>query len=319
MANETIMLAKPFKDKLVDKDAKYMISEKLDGVPVCIKHNGTEWEALSRQGKPITSIPHILKDVEATVSPREEVIGELYMIGEPFAKISGAVRKQEPNEAINLYLFPRDIPFDGAAILCDMSDYVHRLNHFYVSGVELAQAKDAVSIMFQHARYMQCTLNDIDSPYFEGLIAMKCGAGWQAGKRSNGYLKLLNEPTLDLLVVSLEEATTTKDTYDTDELSPTFGEVILPKGTPLGRVGAFVCTWNTGACRVGAGKLSHAQAEALWSDRANWLRGRKIIEAKYKADPTYDKPRQPTFQRFRSDKDTWEEDFTGRQHGVAGA
>lgn len=300
MANETIMLAKPFKDKLVDKDAKYMISEKLDGVPVCIKHNGTEWEALSRQGKPITSIPHILKDVEATVSPREEVIGELYIIGEPFAKISGAVRKQEPNEAINLYLFPRDVPFDGAAILCEMSDYVHRLNHFCVSGVELAQAKDAVSSMFQHARDMQCTLNDIDSPYFEGLIAMKCGAGWQAGKRSNGYLKLLNEPTLDLLVVSLEEAHS-KD------------------GVALGRVGAFVCTWNTGACRVGAGKLSHAQAEALWSDRANWLRGYKIIEAKYKADPTYDKPRQPTFQRFRSDKDTWEEDFTGRQHGVAGA
>lgn len=344
MGKETIMLAKPVAPKLIDPQAKYMISEKIDGQPAhfVLQEDGSLMVE-SRQGKPITSVSQkLLDDVVhyLTMNGIKECSGELYVPLMGSAEISGLVRKDEVCEELELNLFPHQP--ERAQPTTDM----RVLDHILVSGEVILDAIDETGIirLFQDNGSFDASstlgeeiatklemVNDIqfdstDRKYIEGFIAYKVDEPWVAGKRSSGYIKLIQDPTIDLLVVGVEEARTTKDQVDED------GNILIPKGTPLGRVGAFICKWGNGTCKVGSGKLSHKGAKYLWDriqegrtriveETTVYMRTKEngdsvevtqypmIIEVKYKVDAKYTSPRQPTFQRFRYDKDTYQTSF----------
>lgn len=307
MGKETIMLAKPVATKLIDPEAWYMISEKIDGQPANFSWNkNNELVAESRQGKPITSLnDHMMDCVHHYMTHNDlaTCTGELDIPEMGSAEISGLVRKDEVCDDFQLRLFPHQ-PDPAQPTTC-----MQVLDAITVQGCEILDAIDSTGVIrlfnddgsfnvetalgFQ----IMAELNMVNEPKrdktdrnrIEGFIAYKIDEPWVAGKRSNGYIKLIQDPTIDLLVVDIEEA-------------------VSKDGEPLGRAGAFICKWGDGTCKVGAGKLSHQEAKEVWLFR-EVVKNERVIEAKYKADGKYTKPRQPTFQRFRHDKDTYQTSF----------
>lgn len=308
MSNETIMLAKVAKRKLIDPEAMYEISEKLDGQPVYIPADFSK--ALSRQGKEVTSIEHILEEfrgcceiVEDKLHSVDGVVGELYIKGEGSAEISGHVRKNAPCERLCLYLFPEFVgDYDDGFSIKD-------LKAVRVTGarlLELLDEDDTIRIGRSfHDEVYTCRVNSHESPFFEGYIARKVDTPWISGKRSNDYLKLIEEPTMDMKVVGFEEAHSKAK-------------------EPLGRVGAFIVEWvdedgTKTTTKVSKGKLTNGEATVWWYDwkEGNLTLENTIIEVKYKRDAKYTVPRQPTFQRFRDDKTTYQNSFKGNNIELA--
>ena len=304
MPKATIMLAQSKAKKNIDPEAVYHVSEKLDGVPVLIKYaeDDLTLTATSRQGKPILSIDHILKQLHehACLGSTDELVGELWIKDTPFKDIGGLVRKQETNDntrKIQLYIFPEfantidaEIYFDD----CDRMPNIHFITGERIQGKNILEhfEGDKWLPFSQFYDYMEGDMiNKPSSPYFEGFIARRIGTYWEAGKRSNDFLKLIGDPTLDLKVTQVFPAWKPKVGDDVQD----FYE----------RVGSFECMWGNGeTCKVGAGKLTHKEAEDLWQYKEDQI-GR-IIEVKYKRDPSYSVPRQPTFQHFRDDKDEYD-------------
>lgn len=300
------MLGKSVSSKLIDPDALYGISEKLDGVPATISwdESGMNVKAVSRQDKPILSINHILKQMQQLldISDDTEISGELYIKGKPFKDIGGLVRKQETNEnteQLEFWIFPE---FADKLDLDDLHDGAdRRYPHINIIPQDtmtgnhiICQIKDGKWKPSQHFHdfYENERINSENDPFFEGYIARKVGTPWLKGKRSNDYLKLIEDPTLDLKVIGFNEA---ED----------------KEGKALGRVGSFICEWGKGeTCNVGAGKLSHSEAKFIWNRHIEQPQlldySDLIIEVKYKRDPSYTVPRQPTFQSWRDDKDEYD-------------
>ena len=291
MSKATIMLAKVMTEKLIDAKALYSISEKLDGQPVCITNNKGVLTAVSRQDKAVTSINHILTELQEYLPEGRTIVGEVYVVGKGSAEISGLVRRDEPCVDLKLHLFPEFTSelVEGYYEL----EHTVVIPHMYIFGdTLLTQFKDGsicVGLGFQETLDKVC-LNHYTDDAFEGYIARKDETKWSAGKRSNNYLKIIQDPTMDMLVLDVEEA-------------------VSKSGEPLGRVGAFIVKWGDGTTKVGAGKLSHKEATQLWNDYKLYGMVPMIIEVKYKKDAKYTAPRQPTFQRFRYDKDTYETEF----------
>lgn len=307
MAKATIMLAQNKAKKHIDPEAIYHVSEKLDGVPVLIKYaeDDLTLTATSRQGKPILSIDHILKQLHehARLGYTDELVGELWIKDAPFKDIGGLVRKQETNEdtrKLELYIFPDFFDTIGGAVFWDdWDDWECMQNINFILGEKIKGEillehfiDDKWKPMNEFMDYMKDKMfNKPSSLYFEGFIARKMYTEWIAGKRSNDFLKLIEDPTLDLKVIQVFPAWKPK----VDGEAQDFYE----------RVGSFECMWGDGeTCKVGAGKLTHKEAEDLWKYKEEQI-GR-IIEVKYKRDPSYHVPRQPTFQHFRDDKDEYD-------------
>lgn len=277
MSNATIMLASPENPRksLIDPDKYYMVSEKLDGVPVCITGQGDgKLTAVTRQGKPIVSIQHILDELmlhnEVPCMHDQTLVGELYIPGVPHKDIRGKVMAQRPAPDLKLYVF---YPFTHKGFLDWGLTTAKGLEPRCMLGSEVTR------MMARNEAPTVC----IGSPV-EGFIAMEQGIKWIPGKRSKGYIKLVPRPTLDLRVVGLMGVT---DKH----------------GNPQPRVGAFICEWGDGLTKVGSGALTHAEATELWA-LYNSPEGKdkvlnRVIQVGYKIDPSYDKPREPTFQMFR--------------------
>jgi len=284
--SKTLMLAKTFDKNEVD-DSLYFVSEKLDGMPVVIYgagHGDKSYTAWTRQGKPVTSIPHILERMKkrdmltrhiSCMGTSDFVCGELYIPGRAHKDIRGLAVRHEPCTELELHVFP---PF----LVSEPGGCIKNIPNQIVTGHWLADGTYDPQCDFMHD-----TLGDP----VEGYIAYKVGLEWVPGKRSPQYMKMLKQHTLDLRVTGLLEA-------------------VSKDGEKLGRVGAFICLWGDGITKVGAGKLTHKQATQLWETHQ---KGHElfhpIIEVRYKSDGSYEKPREPTFQNFRYDKDEYDLTF----------
>lgn len=293
------MLAKMGSPKLIDPEGYYKISEKLDGQPVKIIRVDGVLEAYSRQGKRVYSIQHILDELdtlELILADGQYLCGELFNKDMGSAEISGLVRKNEPALCLSFYIFT-----DFKEPLRDKlvrGRNVHYLKYWYMKGSWLLELYNGDA--FKGSDILKLNITNIfgdeglisTDMNFEGFIARKDTTPWLEGKRSNDYLKLLEEPTLDMKVIGFEEA-------------------VSKDKEPLGRVGAFIVKWDGGTCKVGAGKLTHNEAKQFWQgyQEGAVLFDNMIIEVKYKQDNKYTSPRQPTFQRFREDKTEYQTTF----------
>ncbi len=284
MGKETILLAKNWDEKrFVDGS---FVSEKFDGVPVRINLNG----AISRQGEKIKSVDHLIPELRGIGLPKNtDLVGELYIPNKDFAYIGGKVRAFD--NCNDLYLMVYDVVTNDKPLW----DYAQRIKPFleynpmdwnnsrihsvYTTNLGVLNAsglpldKQGVLSRIEEVR---------TQPKAEGIIVRSPNHLFEAGKRSWGLMRWKHADTVDLPIIDISEAFT-KD------------------GDPTGMVGSFEVLYNGYLCSVGAGKLKHAERKQIWENQDEYLN--KTIEILHKPDKTYKGLREPTFQRFRPDKD----------------
>lgn len=299
----TIPLAKGFSEKHLNFPV--LLSRKFDGVPVRIDITEDGWSTQTRQAKPMPSIEKLVDEFCTEFYKYVDgrpvtLVGEVIQWDNPdadFKETSGIVRRQyDQSEKLGVMLFD-----------CEMepgTEYSERLRwmketiggrayfielHSRVSVVQSWKVPSAQKLVLLQTELMQ------EHPGWEGLIARSHDDPWVPGKRSWGYQKMLNEPTIDLTIVGFEEAQDGK----------------TKEGK--GMVGRLIASYKGGHIGIGPGKLTHKERTGLWE----WWQEYKnlepqllpaqkyrprIAQIKYKKDGSYDALRQPTFQHWRDDK-----------------
>lgn len=300
MAKATIELAKPYNPSKMTYPAT--VTVKLDGVPARLSRSRLPQ---SRQGNDITSIAHIQNFFMTYFanSPNTELVGEIYVHGMSFKDISGKVRKTDEQfteaklyvyDLISTTLEGRDAPHGLRMQALDimLDDIAGQLGKarqdlpiIAISGITV---DDACAARAAHEAFMQAL------PDAEGTMLASLKRPFCAGKRTWALQKCKPEPTIDLEIIGFQEA------------------VEASSGTGKGRVGRLVAKlWRLDAdgtsqprqIGIGPGKLTHEEAKQLWEDYKSRKWTNRIAEIKYMRDDSYDSLRQPTFQRWRDDKD----------------
>lgn len=277
---------------------KVMVSEKLDGVPIRMDFavtNGlvTLMAASTRQGEHSYSTGFIQQHMahklitapQGVYSFVGEVTHETYT---DFKDVSGVVRRQEPQTGLIYNIF-------------DFVDHAHTDRGFAARIFSAAQLirtmRNDVRFIPQH--YIE--REEIEDWFTrmlpdgaEGGIIRDPDELWQPGKRTWGYQKYVQDPTIDLFIVGVEEATS-------------------EAGVPLGMAGRLIASYKGTEIGIGPGKLSHDERRELWAEWKQWqgaiksgykdTKWKRMAAIKYKRDDSYDALRQPTFQVWRDDKD----------------
>lgn len=299
--SEHLMLAKTYK---TDKNLIFplYVSEKLDGVPVCISCDTTDGvHAVSRQGNRVYSIDHILDTLDGLLPIGCKLIGELYIPGEDFKTISGLVRRNKScHETSRLEIHV----YDYLSNINHNLSFIDRKMEMYrklpeITGTNSTPVKcipqDLILNKDELDRYV--TKFNTDNQNAEGLMLRACDGPaslFKAGWRSPGMLKMKTTCDIDLPIHSIEEA-------------------FSASGTPLGMVGRINVIYIKDVedgnnhhniyniIGVGPGKMTHEERKKVWKDRNDYLG--KYIEIKYMPDNSYNALREPRFYRFREDKD----------------
>lgn len=290
MSNEVIMLSTTLKkDKqLIFPCAAY---EKLDGAPGDFYHDGAEVVGRTRQGEKLLSCEHICQHLHRLrlLPPKHHVIGELYIEGLDFKDISGIVRRKKPDEdtrKLKLHIFDyyvegqEHMPYKARMEL--MADNLIQALPKRNEALQLIPGKMLKSLDDYHnfvAKFKK------DKPHSEGIVIRALTgdkAGFKAAWRSPGMLKLKWTETVDVPIVSIEEA------IDKD-------------GTPKGMVGRINVMYNGKVSGVGPGKMTHDVRVTVFQNQKDYIG--KTIEVAHMPDDSYEGLREGRFYRFRPDKD----------------
>ena len=313
----TIPLAKGYTpDKL---EFPVLVSEKLDGVPVSVtivvRPDGTPrlTSVETRQGETMHSCQSIVFDwYSENLSMFEGFPGKHYVVGElvqtadkrlPFKDTGGIARRQE-DQGYTLSLGVFDYFWEGGYV-----NYADRIGYFAekqintdnVWVIPFSTVKSATELDELFARFTE-TNKELGGNQPEGMVARSYNDIFKPGKRSWGYQKMLNEPTIDLFVVGATEA-------------------VDKHKKPKNMVGGLVVSYKGALSKVGAGKMTHKERTSLFADVYRneassvntGLPGSPnevwygfpvpmMAQIKYKEDDSYDALRQPTFQCWRDDK-----------------
>lgn len=322
MSSEPMELAKNWDPEKWQKVLPAYAQIKYDGVPLTFIRQGGEILALTRQNEQMTSVPHMLRWAKfLLLHEGASFTAECLLIGSPFKDSSGAVRRAEPNETIFGFIF------DANLQARPKDTYFTRINQMQVAADALKYDAGELPFPFKVApRILIEKLEQVDklwdmissrAPDTEGMMLHSLQKPFQPGKRCWGMSRYKPQPTIDLEVVSFEEA-------------------VSEAGEPLGMLGrvnvrltrVFPSTepaaapWHDLGIRrdgkrysemvvgVGPGKLSHEERKLYWhrssagrDERIRYYNGDQLFaEIKYMPDPSYEALRQPTIQRFRTDK-----------------
>lgn len=300
MANETIELLKGYEPKKMEFPA--VLSEKLDGVPVVISRTAEgDLIALTRQGETLKSIEHILHELEygqgnALAMVGSFLVGELYIKDVPFKEISGKVRRHAPAPDLTFNIFDGNLRPDLYQRYFDRLQDINWsiLSNPNVSVIPYRVVKDAVSADDAFMVHMEVY------PKSEGMVLHSCSKVWSPGKRCWGTQRIKPNPTLDLVVDRYYEAVS-----EAGEGLNMVGRIDVHYDRQV--KGARVLSSVIG---IGPGSLTHAERRSVWAAAQQIINSggprrpvsRTVIEVKYMTDDTYDALRQPTFVRWRPDK-----------------
>jgi len=155
------------------------VQYKYDGNRCLIVRRGNEVLAYSRKGKLITSISHILQDIDI---PEDVVIdGELYAHGVPLPTIRSWISKEQKDTSkLHYHAYDAILPLE----------YKYRLKF-----LEQCKFGGAVSIapttLFRERELSLSSLMDESrNAGYEGLILRAPGTGYEIGKRSKSLIKV---------------------------------------------------------------------------------------------------------------------------------
>lgn len=306
-----IMLAKGFSVPHLQFPVE--VSVKLDGVAADFYKAGGVWLVQSRQGKPLPSTAHILRFFNTRCKHYPDgvhVVGELTVMGVPnFKDAGGIIRRKEEDRRIVLNIYDCYHPSKPNAFYEQRVQEIHKILKFPLQEACVSDGsllwgivtRVPVNAVCNDVRALQEVLNSVhevmeSSPMAEGFMVRNMRGKdslYRVGKRSWGMQKFKPKPTADLFVHSFEEA-------------------IDKNGKPKGMVGGLKVYYKDDIIGVGPGRLTHKERTFLWkewtkfnrdSEDHGWPKGiGPLAEIEYMTDDAYDALRQPTFQRWRTDK-----------------
>ena len=172
---------------------------KLDGFRCLARREGNQISLTSREGKPITTMEHVVETLKFVMKDGDTFDGELYRHGVKFEAIASAIkRKQETSESIvyNVY----DCVQPGA--FADRIDYVFSKLKKLGSGnsvvaVETNEVAGEAQLMELQQRYIESGL--------EGAMLRYGASEYEAGKRSYSLLKVKTFKDAEYKVVGVRE------------------------------------------------------------------------------------------------------------------
>lgn len=312
---DEVMLAVTYDPAKVQLPAE--VSIKLDGVAADFYRTPNGWCVQTRQGEPIHSVGHIINVLNRYKWPKIgcHIVGELTVVGVPeFKTASGIIRRREEDERIVLNVYDMyypdklDMDYEKRVMVMDalFADGLYKNKNKdivweIIRRVPVCGVAHTIEEISQHLSSMEKMLES--SPSFEGFM-VRCLHGedslYRVGKRSRNMMRYKPKPTVDLEVVSFEEATANK--------TMTFLGDVYSKGEGLGAVGRINCLYKGEIVGVGPGTLTHVERRDLWNrykrmkHGGGTFTGSLIAEVEYMLDSSYTALRQPVFKRWRTDK-----------------
>lgn len=189
------MLAQNFDDvkHIVDPDNCFM-QRKYNGHRCLITKVNGEMIAYSRNGKLITSVPHILAELEPRLGDDMTVDGELYLHGSSIQKHSSLIKRLQPGS--------EKLKFIGYDLVSD-TNYGNRLEQLAIMYAGLT-AVELAPTLYPGVGSIQQEMERSKASGYEGLILRQAHYGYQAGGRSRALLKVKEYFDEEFEVIGIE-------------------------------------------------------------------------------------------------------------------
>lgn len=176
----------------------YFIQPKLDGHRCMVKREGSEIIAYSRQGRQITTIDHILKEID--IPDGVTLDGELYVHGQPLQTIaSWAKRLQPDSKQLQFVIYDvvePDMKYeDRLEMLFDELSLPSRPDHPYFA----LATEDAIGLDIT----LKQKFTRVRAQGYEGLILRDRNTSYEVGRRSKGLIKVKETHDDDFKVVGV--------------------------------------------------------------------------------------------------------------------
>jgi ATP-dependent DNA ligase len=185
LGNVKPMLAQKFKDfkGVLDENRTWM-QLKYNGHRCLIINNGQRTFAVSRNGKEIPGIPHILENIRL---PEGEILdGEIYRHGWKLQTIASNAKKYQPTSKELSYVAYDRIDTDAPFL-----DRFSLLKEFQKDGLLCDGIKIAPTITLANQKdSITESLSKAISRGYEGLILRTDGVPYEIGRRSSSLLKV---------------------------------------------------------------------------------------------------------------------------------
>lgn len=153
--------------------------------------------AYSRNGKPITSIDHILNQLDDL--PVGEILdGELYVHNTPLQTIASWVKRKQPDTALLRY-----VVYDCVSIK-SYEDRFHFICNFI--GIENPIISIATTMAFSESDTLDKHLKDAIKRGYEGLILRHKLRRYESGKRSKSLIKVKSFQDGEFFVYDIESS-----------------------------------------------------------------------------------------------------------------
>lgn len=306
------------------KDTMYEIVGQKPNVPKTLFLGGTV-VALTRQNEVAVSVPHLLVFADKLLLTQgASFTAECLVPGSPFKDSSGIIRRTTPDEDTAKIIA---IAFDFNVLALPNETYYIRAKQFEEVYHPLVVQYKIINAVCKVFLVKSVSVQDVDDVArvlgefqeriadLEGMMIHSYVKPFRPGKRCWGMSRVKPQPTIDLEVVSFEEAIS-----EAGEPLGMVGRVNVrlrrkwPSGTlPAGwtPVEGVYCTAHyvgEKVVGVGPGKLNHDERKSIWyslqkhgGDMKSAF-GPLYAEIKYMPDESYEALRQPTVQRLRTDK-----------------
>lgn len=268
------MLAYPV-DKVKDPEFPAFIQPKLDGHRALVTRQDGELVMYSRQGKWITTMNHILNQLDGLLDEGVILDGELYVHGTPLQTIGSWVKKARPESAQVVYVvydvimdkpYHKRLDFLSSLLRCIPADECVRL--IYTDSVEtIGEAWEVTSKFIADG--------------YEGGMLRTPDKGYTAGFKSRELLKLKNFDDSEHTIVDVIE-----------------GQDRITNDTCL-KVAVFVCETPDGKQFECTAYGDQYEKDRIWHNCQDYIG--KQLTVKHMGYTVEGKPWHPVALRLRED------------------
>lgn len=270
------MLAYPIdKVKVVEFPAYFQ--PKLDGHRALVTKQNGEMVIYSRQGKPITTMGHILEHLEDKVNEGVILDGELYLHGEALQNIGSLIKKYRPGISEQIVYHIYDIMMDES--------YAQRLEKLRIilgnADCEGTPIRRVSTIIVRSMKEAQDHAEGAIGQGYEGGILRTPDTGYLAGFRSRTLLKIKKFDDSEYVILDVVE-----------------GKDRLVNDVSL-KVACFVCETSEGKRFEVTACGDMYEKDRTWHNRKDFIG--KFLTVKHSGYTNAGIPFHPVALRLRED------------------
>lgn len=264
------MLAKVLEDAgpWLKENEPIIVQPKMDGIRcIAIKDSGSI-RLYSRKGKEITSMNHIVNELEQYMKNGDILDGELYIPNSSFNDIASKVRKQSMDEGSNLIEY---WVFDKPSDISPYRDRFIARVHFRKGNI----IKTPTTLIPYTAKGLELVHNTMVARGFEGLILRPNDDSPYENSRSQNLVKYKKFQDEEFEIVDVEEG----------------------KGKLAGHLATFIMKLNNGETFRGKMDGPLSELKKMWKNRQSYIG--KIATVCFQAYTPAGVPRFPVVKSIR--------------------